>query len=71
MKKLVALPIPILVLALQTIPSVQAAETPRQSVAQAMILRPNDPWPRGKGHVVLAAPGSREEFPIAGHDGAA
>jgi hypothetical protein len=62
MKKLVPLPIPILLLALQTAPPAHAAETPRQSVAKAMILRPNDPWPRGKGHVVLAAPGSREEF---------
>ena len=27
-----------------------------------MAERPNDPWPRGTGHVVLAMPGSREDF---------
>jgi hypothetical protein len=39
-----------------------AAESPRLSVVNSMILRPNDPWPRGKGHVVFAVPGSGEDF---------
>ena len=39
-----------------------AAESPRLSVVNSMILRPDDPWPRGRGHVVLAVPGSREDF---------
>ena len=34
---------------------------PRHRVLGHMQLRRNDPWPRGTGHVVLAAPGSREE----------
>src|SRR5262245_11197300 len=36
------------------------AQTPRLEVIQAMLQRPNDPWPRGKGHVVLAVPGDRK-----------
>ncbi len=32
--------------------------TPQQQVATQMKLRPADPWPRGVGRVVLAAPGS-------------
>jgi hypothetical protein len=39
-----------------------AAENARLSVINAMILRPEDPWPRGKGHVVLGLPGSLEDF---------
>ncbi|MDJ0707545.1 MAG: hypothetical protein QNJ46_30080 [Leptolyngbyaceae cyanobacterium MO_188.B28] len=35
--------------------------TPRQQVQGQMHYRPQDPWPRGVGHVVLATPGSREE----------
>lgn len=31
---------------------------PRQTVLHQMQQRPGDPWPRGTGHVVLAAPGS-------------
>jgi hypothetical protein len=33
---------------------------PRNKVKAQMRRRPADPWPRGVGHVVLAAPGSRE-----------
>ena len=36
------------------------AQTPRLGVIQAMLQRPNDPWPRGKGHVLLAVPGCSE-----------
>jgi len=36
------------------------AQSPRLEVIQAMLQRPNDPWPRGKGHVVLAVPGCSE-----------
>jgi hypothetical protein len=32
----------------------------RERVLAAMRERPNDPWPRGRGHVVLAIPGSPE-----------
>jgi hypothetical protein len=39
-----------------------AGETPRASVLSAMAQRPKDPWPRGQGHVVLAVPGSPEDF---------
>jgi hypothetical protein len=49
--------------AIERVPSpAAAAETPRLSVVNAMVLRPTDPWPRGKGHVVLALPGSTEDF---------
>jgi hypothetical protein len=34
--------------------------TPRQEVLEAQHARPTDPWPRGRGHVVLALPGSLE-----------
>ena len=34
--------------------------TPRQEVLQAQHARPTDPWPRGRGHVILAVPGSLE-----------
>src|SRR5205823_2709107 len=36
------------------------AQSPRLEVIHAMLQRPNDPWPRGKGHVVLAVPGCLE-----------
>jgi hypothetical protein len=36
--------------------------TERAAVRQAMDARPKDPWPRGTGHVILAPPGSREEW---------
>jgi hypothetical protein len=36
------------------------AQSPRLDVIHAMLERPNDPWPRGKGHVVLAVPGCSE-----------
>lgn len=39
-----------------------AAESARVSVVNAMILRAEDPWPRGQGHVVLGVPGSTEAF---------
>jgi hypothetical protein len=39
--------------------SLRASE--RQLVLEAMKQRPDDFWPRGQGHVVLAVPGSREE----------
>ncbi len=38
-----------------------AQPSAREAVLTAMRDRPNDPWPRGRGHVVLALPGSREE----------
>ncbi len=34
--------------------------TARQQVLEAMRQRPDDPWPRGQGHVPLAVPGSEE-----------
>jgi hypothetical protein len=34
--------------------------TPRQQVLEAQHARPSDPWPRGRGHIVLAVPGSLE-----------
>ncbi len=40
----------------------QTQETQRQTVLRAMRERPADPWPRGVGHVILAPPGSREEW---------
>src|SRR5437016_2431682 len=36
------------------------AQTPRLEVIHAMLQRPDDPWPRGKGHVLLAVPGCLE-----------
>src|ERR1043166_3594698 len=36
--------------------------SPRELVLEAMRQRPNDPWPRGQGHVVLAAPGTSEDL---------
>lgn len=33
----------------------------RDLVKAAMAARPSDPWPRGRGHVLLAFPGTREE----------
>ncbi len=39
---------------------VQSQAPPRYEVLGQMRQRPTDPWPRGTGHVVLAAPGSRE-----------
>ncbi|MCL4181569.1 MAG: hypothetical protein KJ072_28005 [Verrucomicrobia bacterium] len=41
---------------------VAAGESARLAVVNSMILRPQDPWPRGKGHVVLGVPGSGEDF---------
>ena len=35
--------------------------TQRQLVQAAMKQRPQDPWPRGVGHVILAYPGSRQD----------
>ncbi|HEY6878039.1 MAG TPA: hypothetical protein VI299_08460, partial [Polyangiales bacterium] len=34
--------------------------TQRELVQAAIQARPQDPWPRGEGHVLLAEPGSRE-----------
>jgi hypothetical protein len=34
----------------------------RDLVREAMRQRPDDPWPRGQGHVVLATPGSSEDL---------
>ena len=34
--------------------------TAREIVLEAMRQRPTDPWPRGRGHVLLAVPGSEE-----------
>ena len=36
------------------------AQSPRLEVIHAMLQRPHDPWPRGKGHAVLAVPGCAE-----------
>src|SRR5437773_6329437 len=36
------------------------AQSPRLEVIHAMLQRPNDPWPRGQGHVLLAVPGCPE-----------
>lgn len=36
-------------------------QTQRQLLLAAQAARPQDPWPRGTGHIVLALPGSREE----------
>ena len=51
-----------LVMAAITVGSAGTAAEPnqRQVVLEAMQRRPDDPWPRGTGHVLLAAPGSRE-----------
>jgi len=38
----------------------QSHGSPRFQVQTQIELRPDDPWPRGAGHVVLATPGSRE-----------
>ena len=35
--------------------------TERAVVKAAMRARPDDPWPRGLGHVLLAFPGTRED----------
>ena len=37
------------------------AISPRHEVKNQMELRPQDPWPRSQGHVVLALPGSEEK----------
>lgn len=39
-----------------------SAESPRTSLRQAMAARPADPWPRGRGHVVLGDPGTPEDW---------
>jgi len=41
-------------------PRILEAQTPRLELLRAMRQRPEDPWPRGQGHVLLAAPGSSE-----------
>jgi hypothetical protein len=40
--------------------AVLGAASERDEVKHQMKLRPDDPWPRGAAHVLLAAPGSRE-----------
>lgn len=50
----------IFALMLLTIPAMAQIPTARQEVLEAQHNRPNDPWPRGLGHVVLAIPGSLE-----------
>jgi hypothetical protein len=47
-------------LLLLTVPALAQIPTARQEVLEAERNRPNDPWPRGLGHVVLATPGSLE-----------
>lgn len=37
------------------------AISPRNAVKNQMQLRPQDPWPRSQGHVLLAIPGSKEK----------
>lgn len=62
MKRILTLFVLVPAFVLSILPTTQAAgEVPRVSVVNAMIQRPEAPWPRGKGHVVLAIPGSREE----------
>jgi hypothetical protein len=39
---------------------VHTLHSARSDVREQMALRPNDPWPRGVGHVILAIPGSLE-----------
>src|SRR6266536_833466 len=53
-------PNPILIAVAILISQSLLAQTPRLEVIHAMLQRPNDPWPRGKGHVVLAVPGCLE-----------
>jgi hypothetical protein len=36
------------------------AAAPRADLKRQMEIRPEDPWPRGAGHVILSIPGSRE-----------
>lgn len=36
------------------------AATPRADLQRQIEIRPDDPWPRGEGHVILSIPGSRE-----------
>jgi hypothetical protein len=43
-------------------PLLHTAESPRVEVVNQMILRPDDPWPRSRGHVILSVPGSTESF---------
>ena len=38
----------------------QSQAPPRYQVLGQIQMRPDEPWPRGTGHVLLAAPGSRE-----------
>ena len=45
---------------LRSPPKPIAIPTERMLVQAAMAARPNDPWPRGKAHVVLARPGTAE-----------
>jgi len=37
-------------------------DTERQNVLGAMSTRRSDPWPRGRGHVVFAEPGTPEDY---------
>jgi len=39
---------------------VHTLHSARSDVRAQMALRPSDPWPRGAGHVILAAPGTPE-----------
>jgi len=39
----------------------RAQPAQRDIVLEAMKERPDDPWPRGQGHVILGVPGSSEE----------
>ncbi|MGA9383138.1 MAG: hypothetical protein WBV73_30615, partial [Phormidium sp.] len=41
--------------------TLQTYGTPQQQVEQQMRLRPEDPWLRNAGHIVLGTPGSRAE----------
>ncbi|MBS0171648.1 MAG: hypothetical protein JSR62_14965 [Nitrospira sp.] len=64
--------IPAMVIALALIPiagannwqkfseAIALAASPRHEVKMHMLSRPQDPWPRSVGHVVLAQPGSLE-----------
>jgi hypothetical protein len=50
----------LMVLLLAPVSSLFAQQTAREIVLSAMAQRPQDPWPRGIGHVVLGLPGSLE-----------
>ncbi len=46
---------------LGTIATLVAGSTGRQAMRDEMKRRPDEPWPRGQGHVLLAVPGSDED----------